>query len=151
MWKKFLKIATIIGIVGMSIFHFNQKKEFSKQYDLPENEILSEYRKQNSATTYMTILEEKRFEAKIKSFCGNDDICHISVPEKAVLHISCKNNSGEGKLLFENKAGQIPQTVKLENEQMEVVLDADEYDVFLVGKWFRSKVVLQSEDIMFRV
>lgn len=34
---------------------------------------------------------------------------------------------------------------------MEVVLDADEYDVFLVGKWFRSKVVLQSEDIMFRV
>ena len=145
------KICLVIAVVIANIVSFSQKIDANKQYNLSESEILSTYREKHHTMVYITMLAEREFEANVKLFCGNSCICHISVPEKAVLDISCNNGLGEGKLLFEKKTDNTIQTVVLEHDKTDVTMEAGEYDVFLVGKWFSRKFDLQSENIIFEI
>lgn len=128
------KICLVIAVVIANIVSFSQKIDANKQYNLSESEILSTYREKHHTMVYITMLAEREFEANVKLFCGNSCICHISVPEKAVLDISCNNGLGEGKLLFEKKTDNTIQAVVLEHNKTDVTMEAGEYDVFFGGK-----------------
>ncbi len=139
------KICLWILMAGFLVSYFYKDMVYSRQYHMEEQEVLSTYRKKHTSTGVIKT-EAYLLEGNMLRFCGNDAICQFSVPQTATLQISSAYHSGEGKLLFENEKGEITQIIPISQEQTEVVLDSDTYHVFLVGRWFRGKFVLQSKD-----
>lgn len=143
--RKFITYTIAILSLILLVRGVVESFKYSKLYNSVTEEVIREYNDTHKMLWSTTLIEDNSIKSTLVLLSGIKLIGNIKIDSDTTINLKLSTKTGKVKVVLWDEKEEIVVSEKLLQDEEELSIKPDEYQIIIIGQWFTGEFILNTK------
>ena len=143
--RKFITYTIAILSLILLVRGVVESFKYSKLYNSVTEEVIREYNDTHKMLWSTTLIEDYSIKSTLVLLSGITLIGNIKIDSDTTINLKLSTKTGKVKVVLWDEKEEIVVSEKLLQDEEELSIKPDEYQIIIIGQWFTGEFILYTK------